>query len=131
MPEPLTIVALVAGLPAGPATEATVRDQLKVEDDLDDASLALAINAVNNVVVDLPIVVDDTLPKLDPEAEDNEWPARIVQGATLLAARVFRRRNSPEGVAAMGLDGALYIQRNDPDVALMLRLGTNAKPTSA
>lgn len=125
----LIIIAPVAGLPAGPATEAGVRHQLHIDgvDTLDDAGLELAINGVNDTVVDFRIT-KDFVKTIDPTAPDNVWRPRIVQGATLLAARVFRRRNSPEGVAAMGADGAVYIQRNDPDVALLLKLGAHAGP---
>ncbi|VXC21224.1 hypothetical protein [Aeromicrobium sp. 9AM] len=126
---PLSIVALVAGLPAGPATEATVRHQLSLSDadDLDDDALELAINAVNDTVIDFPFV-KEFIASVDAEAPDNTWRFRIVQGATLLAARVFSRRNSPEGVAAFSADGAIYVQRNDPDVAQLLKLGAHATP---
>jgi hypothetical protein len=42
----------------------------------------------------------------------------------MLAARLFRRRNSPAGVEAMGPDGATYVMRNDPDIGQLLRLGS-------
>lgn len=50
------------------------------------------------------------------------------QGALLLAARLWRRRNSPEGVATFTADGAVYVQRTDPDVAQYLGIGTYAPP---
>jgi hypothetical protein len=50
------------------------------------------------------------------------------QGALLLAARLWRRRNSPEGVATFTSDGAVYVQRNDPDVAQYLGIGHYAPP---
>lgn len=50
------------------------------------------------------------------------------QGALLLAARLWRRRNSPEGVATFTGDGAVYVQRNDPDVAQYLGIGSYAPP---
>lgn len=50
------------------------------------------------------------------------------QGALLLAARLWRRRNSPEGVATFTSDGAVYVQRNDPDVAQYLGIGSYAPP---
>jgi anti-sigma factor RsiW len=49
-------------------------------------------------------------------------------GATMLAARLYRRRNSPEGVATFAAEGAVYVQRNDPDVALLLGIGSYAPP---
>jgi hypothetical protein len=66
----------------------------------------------------------------------NEWvgeyarsrPAARALGATMLAARLYRRRNSPEGVATFTADGAVYVQRNDPDVAMLLGIGAYAPP---
>lgn len=49
-------------------------------------------------------------------------------GATMLAARLWRRRNSPEGVATFTADGAMYVQRNDPDIAMLLGIGAYAPP---
>lgn len=56
------------------------------------------------------------------------WPAHIVRGLNMLAARLIRRRNSPAGVEAAGELGPLYVQRNDPDVAMLLGLGTYTRP---
>ncbi|MFT4299322.1 MAG: hypothetical protein QM597_06790 [Aeromicrobium sp.] len=129
-----TLLAAVAGLPEGPATEATVRTQLRIDptDHTDDAALELAVNAVNAFVVGLPVVVDGLLPGLpDPLPASWTWPPRLTQGATLLAARIFRRRNSAEGVTSFGDSGVVYVRRNDPDVAMLLRLGDYAPPTVA
>lgn len=49
-------------------------------------------------------------------------------GATMLAARWYRRRNSPEGVATMGQETPVYVQRNDPDLAQLLGIGAYAPP---
>jgi hypothetical protein len=46
----------------------------------------------------------------------------------MMAGRLFRRRESPAGVAAFGELGAVYVMRNDPDVAMLLGLGSWAKP---
>jgi hypothetical protein len=47
----------------------------------------------------------------------------------MLAGRLYRRRNSPAGVEAFSdLGGAVYVQRNDPDIALLLRTGAYARP---
>lgn len=56
------------------------------------------------------------------------WPDDVTLGATMLAARLWRRRNSPEGVATFGADGALYVSRTDPDIAQLLQLGQYAPP---
>jgi hypothetical protein len=51
-----------------------------------------------------------------------------VLGAKLLGARLYRRRNSPEGVATFAAEGAVYVQRNDPDIAMTLGIGQYAPP---
>lgn len=56
------------------------------------------------------------------------WPAHVVRGLNMLAARLVRRRNSPAGVEAAGELGPLYVQRNDPDVAMLLGLGAYTRP---
>ena len=55
-------------------------------------------------------------------------PAAQALGATMLATRLYRRRSSPEGVATFTAEGAVYVQRNDPDVALLLQIGSYAPP---
>lgn len=50
------------------------------------------------------------------------WPNRYALGAKMLAARLNRRKNSPEGVATFTGEGAAYVRRNDPDVAAMFRM---------
>ena len=53
---------------------------------------------------------------------NGEWPADVMQGATMLAARNIERRNSPVGVS-QGIDGATYIPGRDRDLDQYLRLG--------
>lgn len=55
-------------------------------------------------------------------------PAAQTLGAAMLGARLWRRRNSPEGVATFTDQGAAYIQRNDPDIAMLLGIGSYAPP---
>ncbi len=58
-----------------------------------------------------------------------EWAPDVKLAAVMLAARLIRRRNSPQGIAAFTQEGgAAYVSRNDPDVAQLLRLGTFAAP---
>lgn len=56
------------------------------------------------------------------------WTPNVTRGLNMLAARLIRRRNSPAGVEAAGELGPLYVQRNDPDVAMLLGLGTYTRP---
>lgn len=122
----VTVDAPVAGLPAGPATEARVRELvgLDADDHADDLSLEAAINSVNAAIVTWTCseAFITGLPPVD-ERDDIDWPWRLVQGGTQLAAKVFSRRNSLEGVTTFGVEGVAYVQRNDPEIAMMLNLG--------
>lgn len=81
----------------------------------DTVHLTMCVAAVNAFVTELPHVEDIT--------------ELTKAGATMLAARLYRRRNSPAGITAFGTDGgAVYVQRQDPDVALLLGLGAYARP---
>jgi len=61
-------------------------------------------------------------------ADPAEWPADITEGAVMLAARLHRRRNSPAGVESFNELGAVYVQRNDPDIAMLLGIGAYLPP---
>jgi hypothetical protein len=63
------------------------------------------------------------------EGEEPAWADDHTLGATMLAARLWRRRKSPEGVMAQfSAEGPVYVQRHDPDVAMLLQLGAWARP---
>ena len=111
----------VAGLPKGPATEASVKAHLRISDTRDDDKLESVIEAVNYKVATFRVVQDLT-------DDTDEWPAHVVLGATLLCARLFKRSGSPAGVEAFGEGGVAYVQRNDPDIAMMLGLGAYKAP---
>lgn len=115
-----------------PTTLDLVKVQLKIDDNDDDARLEPIVAAVNVVVRRLPVAQGITGetgdPAADPPIPANAWPADVRQGATLLAARLWKRKNSPAGVEAFGADGAVYVRRNDPDIAMLLQLGDYAKP---
>lgn len=98
-----------------PTSAAAVAEQLSWSDRSEQAlaKLDATVAAVNALV---PIIARRTEPEL------------IALGATMLAARLYRRRNSPEGVATFTQDGAVYVQKNDPDVAMLLGLGSWAPP---
>lgn len=110
---------------AGPTTLDLVKAHLSIDDAADDAAITAAVDAVNDVVLELPIA---QAANVDPAPADwDDWP-RVVHGATLLAARLFRRRLTPDGVAAFAETAPVYVRRNDPDVAQLLQLGAHAKP---
>jgi len=106
-----------------PVTVAAVADQLRIgPSDPEYAQLDQPVAAVNALIgswVDPPVDVD---------GNPADYPANIAVGGAMLAARLYRRRNSPAGVEAMGDLGPVYVQRNDPDVALLLGLGNHRKP---
>lgn len=106
----------------GPAQLPTVRGQLGYADTdtADDVWLTTCIDATNawarsNVRKVLAV-------------DGDTWPADIELGAVMLAARLARRRNSPDGVQAVTEAGVAFVARTDPDVALLLGLGSQAKP---
>jgi hypothetical protein len=98
-----------------PVTYAEVRQYLKLKDGLDVELVQEAVDAVNDLLLTWK---KDTL----------VFPARFIRGGVMLAARLYRRRNSPGGVEDMGNLGAVYIQRNDPDIAMLLEIGTYKRP---
>lgn len=106
----------------GPGSLEAVKAHLHIAptDDTDDDTIDTIVGAVASVIRTLPVAGD--------ASELDEWPDYITYGATLLGARLFRRRNSPAGVESFGEFGAVYVMRNDPDIAMMLRLGSWAKP---
>ncbi|WP_293782729.1 hypothetical protein [uncultured Aeromicrobium sp.] len=102
--------------PPGEATVEAVQAWLGPMDE-DAEVLADTVAAVNSLIVAWR----------GPRPETG-WPAHVVRGLNMLAARLIRRRNSPAGVEAAGELGPLYVQRNDPDVAMLLGLGTYTRP---
>lgn len=51
------------------------------------------------------------------------WPAvpdAIAEACLLMSARIYRRRQSPEGVIGFGDFGPIRVSRIDPDVAMLL-----------
>lgn len=94
-----------------------------------DATLDTVCAAVNAYVGGLPVVTE--LAPLDPPTDPPTappWPDDVTLGATMLAARMYRRRNSPAGVEAITESGAQYIARSDIDVARLLRIDTMTRP---
>lgn len=111
-------------LPAtDPTTVTLVKAWVKLDDDTDDAVVQSVVEAVNALVISLPVAGSSNT---DPAPAD--WPPTIKFGAMLLASRLWRRRNTPGGVEATGDFGIAYVRRNDPDIAQMLQLGEYAPP---
>lgn len=118
----------VAGLPAtGPATLNAVNAELGYATGADvprDVRLQLRVDAVNRWVRQLPIASDALTYGTPPPA----WPGDVILGSLMLSTRLWRRKDSPSGVEAFTDQGAIYVQRNDPDVAQLLHLGTFTAP---
>jgi hypothetical protein len=80
-------------------------------------------------VVDTTAAVNAVVKRWKPTPEAGlPWPDDTVRGAVMLAGRMYRRRNSPGGVEVYGSDGATYVARTDPDVAMLLQIGPYAEP---
>lgn len=106
--------------PDGPSTLATAKAWLNIDDNIDDQALTLVVGAVNESIRSFPVA--------QPVRDASEWPVKIQLGAAMLAARLWRRRDTPAGVEAFGGLGVAYVRRNDPDVAQLLELDAQAKP---
>lgn len=83
----------------------------------DDAHLALIVPAVNAYV--------DALPSID--REDGAWAGTTKLGAVMLAARLYRRKNSQNGIESVG-DMSTYVSRYDSDIGRLLNIDTFHKP---
>lgn len=117
----------VPGLPAaGPTDLTTVKAELAYTsvDAARDARLQQRVDAVNAWVRTLPVASDSLTYGTTPPA----WPPYVILGATMLATRLWRRKDSPSGVETFTDQGAVYVSRNDPDVAQLLRIGTYTPP---
>lgn len=109
-----------------PDTPVTTREQVKtwlrINTSADDADLDDICEAVDAFVRGLTSVerIESTL------TAESAWPQRYRVGARMLAGRLLRRRNSPEGVATFVGEGVAYVRRVDPDVGTLLRLNLPA-----
>jgi hypothetical protein len=85
---------------------------------LEDQQALEVLEAVNSLVPTFAVprgVVD--------EDGTRTWAKHQRTGATLLAARLERRKDSPGGLATFGIEGGAYVQGNWADVAMMLGIG--------
>ena len=57
--------------------------------------------------------------RLGPWVPD-PWPANVEQAVVLGAARLYKRRNSPEGVSGFGDLGVVRVTSWDPDIEALL-----------
>jgi hypothetical protein len=102
---------------AAPTSAAAVAEWLKLTGTDREAEVGAYVAAANEFVTRLS----------EPDA-DGQWSSSVSLGATMLAGRLYRRRNNPAGLAEFAAEGAVFIQRSDPDIALLLRTGAYTPP---
>ena len=100
-------------------TTADVKAWLRLDDTVDDDLLDDVTTATNAWVAQTAYVRE--LP------DGADWPGDVYLGAVMLAARLYRRRNTPSGVEPF-TDGAVYLPRRDADVDMLLHQGYYAPP---
>lgn len=99
------------------AKQVTVDDLgtwLKVNGIAGDQTAAQVVAATNSFV--------SSLPSIRKHPETGDWHPDTILGATMLAARLWRRRNSPNGVEAVTEAGTSFVARYDSDISRLLRL---------
>lgn len=96
----------------------------KKNDGAGDTWLPMIVKATNALVDSMP---DKTM-ITNPDTGLEEWAETTWFGALMLAARLYNRRNSPNGVEALSEGGATYVARYDPDIARMLNLDSLQTP---
>lgn len=99
-----------------------VKAWLHITDAADDPLLSAVVDATNAWVASTAWVQE-----LPPDPDPDLWPDDVTQGAVMLAARLYRRRNTPSGVEPF-VDGAVYLPRRDADVDMLLHLGYYSPP---
>lgn len=97
--------------------------------DATEASNAMHLQAVVEAVTDMVDSLPDA-PRLSPTEGQGRgaWAPRTVQAAIMLGARLYRRRNSANGIEAIVDGGASYVARWDSDVSRMLRIDGYTRP---
>jgi hypothetical protein len=94
--------------------------KLPVSEQVDNDNLELVVASVNAYVASLPTI--------DIEAW-GDWAPTTILGATMLASRVYRRRNSVNGIESFTEGGGTaYVSRYDSDIARLLHTDIYQKP---
>lgn len=120
----------LAPLPVeGPASLSAVKLRLKLEDDVDDVELGDVVDAVNAWLRGDEETGRYALPIVSRFRGKDEWSKSVTLGANMLCGRLWRRRGTPGGVEVFGEAGFAFVRRSDPDVAMLLELGDQARPS--
>lgn len=85
------------------------------------ANLTSVVAAVNSYVSGLPVVQQVA-------TDATAWPADVQLGAIMLAARLIKRRNSPNGIEAATDMNVTYTARYDSDISRLLQLDGHRLP---
>lgn len=93
--------------------------------DTTDDDLLTPVVAATNGWVSRTAYVRELDPVVWPPG--GPWPDDVTQGAVMLAARLYRRRNTPGGIESI-VDTAVYVPRRDGDVDALLHQGAWAPP---
>lgn len=101
---------------------AAVKTWLHLTDSAEDELIGLCAAAVEPFVERARPDQFDTAdpPVFRPDAE-------VMQAGVMLAARLYRRRNSAGGIEAMA-DSVVYVARYDPEIERALRSGSWRMP---
>lgn len=122
-------------LPAeGPATLEAAKLQLGITDERSNDLLTMLVGVVNGLIRGVDQDDDTTTTAwrcTRPARGAEDWTGLepVVYGASMLVARLYQRRNSPLGYEQVGELTAVYVSRNDPDLAQLLQLGSYARPS--
>lgn len=108
--------------PLVPLTVDGVKDWLHIADDTDDDLIAWSLSATLDHVATLPYIHRQLVPD-DPDT----WSEDARLGTLMLAARTYRRRNTPGGLEVLA-DQVAYTPQYDPDIERLLRVGKRAAP---
>lgn len=100
-----------------PPTLADLKVELRVEDQRDDPVMARKLAAAIAFVE--RVKADPDLGYFVPGYNVGD----LVEGTLLLAARLYARRNSPDGLIAMGELGSVNVPGFDADIDRMLEIG--------
>jgi hypothetical protein len=75
-------------------------------------------------------LVPATVPRVRELAAGADWPADVIEGAVMQAARLFTRRRSPGSVSSYSdtTGAATFVARWDPDIERLMHTGMWAPP---
>lgn len=100
-------------------TREAVKAWLSISRADEDAILDVIVTAVTSVIEAMPDV---------PRTAEGAWAQQTHLAALMLASKLYRRRNSPNGIEAFTDNGAAYVARYDPDIARLLRIDGFTRP---